>query len=122
MPENFLQIQKEYLQQAWLHPPEGLEAVLPARRHRNSFQFSAFGEPCEINSQEIIFFGRGQKVIGPEGILIATYASHVGNGELQLHPLKSFRELSDSMPYQGAFAASAERILQPYVFAIQKRQ
>jgi hypothetical protein len=37
MSENFLQIQEEYLKKVWLRPPEELEAVLPARRHGNSF-------------------------------------------------------------------------------------
>jgi hypothetical protein len=31
MPENFLEIQREYLKKVWLRPPEELEKVLPAQ-------------------------------------------------------------------------------------------
>ncbi len=41
---------------------------------------------------------------------------------LQLHPLKSFKELPHSMPYQGAFSVNAEKILYSYVSTIQKHQ
>ena len=37
-------------------------------------------------------------------------------------PLKSFKELPHGMPYQGAFSMNAEKILSPYVSAIQKLQ
>jgi hypothetical protein len=118
--ENFLQIQKEYLQQAWLRPPEEMETALPARREGNCFLFRAFGETCELYSQEIIL--GGQRLAGPEGILIAMYASTVPNEPLQLHPLKSFKELPESMPYQGAFAVNAEQILSPCALTIQRHQ
>jgi hypothetical protein len=120
MPENFLEIQKEYLRKVCLRPPEELEKVLPAQRLGNCFRFCAFGESCELYPHEIIL--GGQPLIGPEGILIAMYANHVTNEPLQLHPLKSFKELPHSMPYQGAFSINAEKILQPYVSAIQKHQ
>ena len=120
MSENFLQIQEEYLKKVWLRPPEELEAVLPARRHGNRFHFKAFGERCELYPHEIIL--GGQTLTGPEGILIAMYATHVHNEQPQLHPLKSFKELPGSMPYQGAFATNAEKILSPYVPSLQHHQ
>lgn len=120
MSENFFEIQKEYLRKVWLKPPEELEQVLLAQRLGNCFRFRAFGEPCELYAHEIIL--GGQHLVGPEGILIAMYANHVTDEPVQLHPLKSFKELPHSMPYQGAFVANAERILQPYVSAIQTHQ
>jgi len=54
MPENFLEIQKEYLKKVWLRPPEELEKVLPAQSLGNCFRFRAFGEPCELYPHEII--------------------------------------------------------------------
>lgn len=117
---NFLRIQKEYLQQVWSRQPEELKAAIPARRQGDCFHFHAFGEPCELSPQAIVL--GGQELTGPEGILIALYASHVTNEPLRFHPLKSFKELPESMPYQGAFAANAEWILLPYVPAIQNRQ
>lgn len=120
MTQNFLQIQKEYLQKAWLRHLEELERALPARRKGEGFHFQAFGEPCALYPQEIIL--GGQQLIGPEGILIALYASHVPIEEIQLHPLKSFKQLPGSIPYQGAFSTHAEQILIPYVPAIQQHQ
>jgi hypothetical protein len=120
MGENFLQIQKEFLRQAWSRPPEEMEAALPARRQGNCFLFRAFGEACELYPQEIIL--GGQRLTGPEGIIISMYASTVHNEPLQLHPLKSFKELPESMPYQGAFAVNAEQILSPYILTIRGHQ
>ena len=120
LSQNFLDIQKEYLQQVWGRQLEELEAVLPARQKGDCLQFQAFGEPCELRRQEI-FLG-GERLTGPEGILIAMYASYVPNEKLQLLPLKSFKELPDSMPYQGAFSANAEHILLPHVSAIRNHQ
>jgi hypothetical protein len=120
MSQNFLQIQKGYLDQVWLRSLEELEKALPARRQGEGFHFQAFGEPCEIYRHEIIL--SGQPLSGPEGILIALYASYVPDEDLQLHPLKSFKELPESMPYQDAFTIHAEKVLQPYVPAIQHHQ
>lgn len=113
MGQNFLDIQKEYLQKVWLRPEEELEAALPARRIGDCFHFQAFGEPCELYTQEIIL--GGQKLTGPEGILIALYASQVPNEQIVLRPLKAFKQLSGSMGYQGAFVVNAEQILHQHV-------
>jgi hypothetical protein len=75
MPQNFLAIQKGYLEQVWSRPLEELEIALPARRQGGCFRFQAFGEPCELCPQEIIL--SGQQLTGPEGILSALYASCV---------------------------------------------
>ena len=120
MPENFLQIQKEYLRQAWLRPPEELEAAIPAQRQAHCFLFRAFGEPCELYPQEIIL--GGQKLTGPEGILISLYALHVQKEEPQLDPLKSFKQFPGGMAYHGTFSAHAEKALGPYVRVLQQRQ
>ena len=120
MSQNFLHIQKEYLQQVWARQLVELEAALPARHKGDCLHFQAFGEPCELHRQEIIL--GGERLTGPEGILIAMYASYVLPEKLQLLPLKSFKELPESMPYQGAFSANAEQILLPHVPAIQNHQ
>ena len=120
MSQNFLHIQQEYLCQVWSRRPEELEAALPARRQGDCFHFQAFGEPCELYREEIILGGR--RLTGPEGILITLYANQVPNEPLQFHPLKSLKELPESMPYQGAFVTHAEQTLQPYVIAIQQHQ
>ena len=120
MPQNFLEIQKEYLRKVWLRNPKELEEVLPARPEGDCFRFQAFGEPCELYPQEVILGGK--PLTGPEGILIALYALHVQKEEPQLHPLKSFKQFPGGMGYQGAFVTNAEKILHPYVPEIQQHQ
>jgi len=120
LSQNFLDIQKEYLQQVWARPFVELEAAIPARHRAGSLHFQAFGEPCELRRQEIIL--GGERLTGPEGILIAMYASYVPNEKLRMLPLKSFKELPESMPYQGAFSSNAEQILLPHVPAIRNHQ
>jgi hypothetical protein len=78
-----------------------LEIALPARRQGDCFHFQAFGEPCELHPQEIIL--GGERLTGPEGILIALYASQVSNEQIVLRPLKAFKQFPGSMGYQGAF-------------------
>jgi hypothetical protein len=60
--------------------------------------------------------------VGPEGLLIALYASMVPEGAVEVEPLHAFKDLPHSMPYHGAFAANAEQILIPWVSQIKRRQ
>ena len=120
MSQNFLQIQKEYLQKVSSRPIKELEEALPARRGKEELTFQAFGEPCELFPQEIIL--GGERLTGPEGILIALYALHTRKEEPQLKPLKSFKQFAGGMGYQGAFAMNAEKVLHPHVIAIEKRK
>jgi len=120
MPQNFLQIQKEYLQKVWLRQPKELEETHPAHHEGDCFRFQAFRELCELYPQEIILGGK--PLTGPEGILIALYALHVQKEETQLHPLKSFKQFPGGMGYQGAFVTNSEKILHPYVPTIQQHQ
>ncbi len=120
MSQNFLDIQKEYLQKAWSRSLGELEVVLPAHREGDCLYFQAFGEPCELYPEKILL--RGEPLTGPEGILIALYASRVPNEEVVLRPLKAFKQFPGGMGYQGAFAMNAEKVLHPHVEAIRKRQ
>ncbi len=120
MAENFLQIQKDYLQKVWARSLKELKESLPAHFKESGFHFQAFGEPCELYSHEIIL--GGQPVTGPEGILIALYALHVQKEEPQLNPLKSFKQFPGGMAYSAAFSANAEQALRPYIKAIQQQK
>jgi hypothetical protein len=120
MSQNFLPIQKEYLQKAWGRSIRELEESLPARYDRNRFHLQAFGEPCEIHPQEIIL--GGEPLRSAEGILVAMYANFVTNEPVQLKPLKAFKQFPGGMGYQGAFAMNAEKVLHPHVEAIRKQQ
>jgi hypothetical protein len=120
MPENFLQIQKEYLEKTRTRASQELEESLPARLRDGCFYFQVFGEPCELYRQEILLGGK--QLTGPEGILIALYALHVQKEEPQLRSLKSFKQFPGGMGYQETFGRNAEKILQPYISAIQQHQ
>ena len=120
MSQNYLQIRNDYLRQAWARSPEVLSACLPAELTAAGLRFQAFGAECLLTAAEITLAGAA--ATGPEGLLIALYASSVPDLPVELDSLKSFKELPNSMPYQGAFAANAEHILVPQVPAIHRQQ
>jgi hypothetical protein len=116
MSQQYLHIQKEHVRQAWARRGRQLERELPAQRQGDCLQFRAFGCPCLLCQEEI--FLDGERLTGPEGILVALYARHVRNAPLRLHPLQSFKELPNSAPYHGAFTARAEQSLAAHAPAI----
>ncbi len=121
MSRNYLGIRNEYLEKAWSRPSSDLEASVPAGRQDDGrLQFAAFGETCMVGEEEVSLSGAA--ATGPEGLLVAMYAAFVQNIPVELHPLKSFKELPGSMPYQGAFHAHAERALVPHVESVELRQ
>ncbi len=117
MSQAYLQIRNEYLARAWARRKEDLAACLPAEFHRDGFHFRAFGEECILTPADILLSGKSAS--GPQGLLIAMYASLVPDLPVQMQPLRAFKELPDSMPYQAAFAANAEQILVPHVTKIR---
>jgi len=120
MSQNYLKIRNDYLKKAWARTPEVLSGCLPAELAAAGLRFQAFGEECLLTEAEITLNGAAAN--GPEGLLIALYASLVPDLPVQLDSLKSFKELPNSMPYQGAFAANAEQILVPQVIGIHRQQ
>ena len=117
MSQAYLQIRNEYLAKAWARSTAELAACLPAASDRDGLHLRAFGEDCILTPADILLSGTSAS--GPEGLLIAMYASGVPDLPVQLQPLKAFKELPHSMPYQAAFAANAERLLVPHVTRIQ---
>jgi|YNPNPStandDraft_1061719.scaffolds.fasta_scaffold01229_12 hypothetical protein len=120
MNDGYLEIQRQYLEKAWARPAGELERCIPASYDGDRYYFDAFGGPCELFRGKILLSGR--ELSGAEGVLIALYASRVPDLPLRLHPLKSFKEIPNSMPYQGAFTAHAERTLVPHVTSIRRHQ
>jgi hypothetical protein len=109
---------RENLRELYDHLPENLEESLPALRKGDTFSFTAFGEACAIEPDRITF--SGEPDYGPRGILVSIYASHVNPEHLKLEPLKAFKDLPGSMPYQGAFRARSEQVLVPWVGFIRE--
>lgn len=120
MEDSYREIQRQYLKRAWARPARELERCIPASYDGECYYFDAFGEPCELHREEILL--SATEISGAEGVLIALYASRVPDVSVRLEPLKSFKEIPNSMPYQGAFTAHAERMLVPYVTSIRRGQ
>ena len=120
MTQSYLNIRNLYLSEAWKRTIDELRSAVPAEVENGGLSFMAFGERCVMSPDEITLGGGPAR--GAEGLLTAMYASRTPARPVQLQPLKSFKELPGSMPYQGAFAANSERVLEPHVEAIQRRQ
>jgi hypothetical protein len=69
MNDQYLLIQMEHLQEAWLRGKEILEKALPANQKGDCFCFQAFGETCQLCPDSISLGGK--PTTGPEGILIS---------------------------------------------------
>jgi hypothetical protein len=55
---------------------------------------------------------------GPRGLVVSLYAANAREAGIELEPFLSFRDLPDSMPYQGAFVSNTERPLIPHVHEV----
>ena len=117
MSNNYAKIVQDNLKKLYENLPSDFADVLPAQEDGNSFLFEAFGDRCEIRSDGI-FLGEVQQA-GVVGILISLYALNAGIETCLVEPLKSFKDLPNSMPYAGAFVTHTQQILVPYVEKIQ---
>ena len=106
---NYAEIIKQYLDRLYDPIPVDLAERLPAQQAGDDFVFQAFGEPCRIGPQGIKLSDTDET--GPKGVIISLYALQAALDSCELRPFKAFREMPDSMPYVGAFAAHAERVL-----------
>ena len=100
--------------------PENLSLLLPAEQEGNRFYFKAFGQDCCLGPEEIRLSGQIEE--GPKALLISLYALHIKPDDIQIEPLKAFKDLPGSMPYHGPFTVNSERILIPFVSRIQKNK
>ena len=115
---NYAEIIKQYLDRLYNPIPAGLADRLPAQQVEDSFFFPAFGESCQIGPQGIKLGDTDET--GPKGVIISLYALQAAPASCQLTPFKAFREMPDSMPYVGAFASHAERVLLDQIDEIEQ--
>ena len=115
---NYAEIIKQYLDRLYDPIPEDLAARLPAQQVEERFIFPAFGEACQIGPQGIKLGDTDET--GPKGVIISLYALQASLVSCQLTPFKAFREMPDSMPYVGAFASRAERVLFDQIEGIEQ--
>lgn len=114
---NYTEIIKKNLNQRFRRAPVDLAERLPAQEVAGGYIFPAFGESCQIGPQGIELGNTAET--GPKGVIISLYVLQAALDSCRLTPFKAFREMPDSMPYVGAFAAHAERVLIDQIDAIE---
>ena len=120
MKTNYQNIIIENLSGLFAKPVSDLEVRLNAQKRGGRFYLKAFGEECIVGPDMITFSGRPDS--GPRGLLVSLYAIHAGPEAIRSEPFRAFRELPDSMSFQGAFSANSERVLVPHVILIKEKQ
>ncbi len=116
---NYEKIILENLKRAFNQPLEYLLGALPAKGNNSALLLRAFGHDCSLEPDRITFSGESDS--GPRGLLVSLYAASAVPEQIKLEPFKSFKDLPNSMPYHGAFAANSEQILVPHVSRIKDK-
>lgn len=117
---NYERITRDNLSRIYCQLPGDLEERLQAKKWKNRFCFRAFGEDCCLGPDMITL--SGEPIVDPRALLISLYARHASPKPIQLEPFLSFRDLPNSMPYQGAFSANCEIVLVCHVPIINEKQ
>ncbi len=113
MDSNYAKIIRDNLLRALSQDPRGLEKRLGAQKQQDTYLFRAFGKDCILSANEIILDGSLE--FGPVGVVISLYALNASNEDIRLEPFRAFKDLPNSIPYQGAFRANAELPLVAHV-------
>lgn len=113
MTDNYAKIVQDNLSRLYSNLPKDLAENLPGEKNDDRFIFSAFGEKCVIEPNNITL--GNEKCSSVLGILISLYALNA-NPEICIpSPFKAFKEFPDSAPYAGAFTTHTEQLLFPHV-------
>lgn len=118
MTDNYAKIVHANLDKLYDSPLAERASALSCELRGEELAFSAFGEECRIRPGGILLGDVEQT--GVLGILISLYALHAQPEACVLEPLRAFKELSNSMPYVGAFATHTEQILVPHVEKVER--
>lgn len=95
-------------------------AALAARIDGASLIMPAFGHLCRYTKEGV--FLDDMPETGPRGVILSLYALHAVDEDLRLEPFKAFKEMPNSMPYQGAFRNRTEMALVKAVEQIEDEQ
>jgi len=119
---NYTRLIQDNIEKLYASLPEDLDRSLSAHRDGNTFKFNAFGTTCKISSKGICFDSPGNpEELCIPGLLVSLYALNATDTQINLTPLKAFKEFPDSMPYAGAFATHTEQLLVPHVSDIKAK-
>jgi len=120
MTTNYEKMIRENLSGLFEKLPSDLETRLGASKSGKGFSLQAFGETAWFDHEQVTFSGK--KNVDPKGLLVSLYATHAGMANIQIEPLKAFKDFPGSMPYHGAFSANSERVLIPHVNKILEKK
>jgi len=113
MSSNYAAIIQNNIQQLFDMDLDERADALSAQNADRCLTFKAFGRPCTLMPDGVMLDNDIQ--LGPMGIVISLYAIHATVDACIKEPLRSFKELPDSMPYVGAFTNRTEQCLVPVV-------
>ncbi len=120
MATNYEKLIAQNISRLFSQPPSDLSVRLGAEKGGDVYRFQAFGETCTLGASGITL--SGIPVGDPRGLIVSLYALHVVPDPKIMEPFKSFKDLPNSMPYQGAFSSNSERILIPHVRKIKDKK
>ena len=120
MPTNYERLIAQNISRLFSQAPSDLPIRLGAKEEGDCFSFQALGEACRLCPSGITL--SGNPVGDPRGLIISLYALHAVSDPMIPEPFKSFKDLPNSMPYQGAFSANSERVLIPHVGRIKDKK
>ena len=120
MGTNYERIARQHLYRLFTQLPVGLESMLHAEKRGDRFYFRAFGGDCCFGPDMITLSGK--RIVDPRVVLISLYAIHASPEPIRLEPSMPFRDLTNSMLYQGAFRAHSESMLVSHVRSINEKQ
>lgn len=113
---NYQKIARNNLRRFYEDPDADAAARLDAEERSDGFFFHAFGRCCGISPAGITL--DGQPETGVLGVLLSMYLLYASHAPCIIEPLKSFKELPDSMPYTAAFAARTQQSIVARVEAV----
>ena len=120
MTTNYEMLIERNISRLFSQSPSDLPIRMAAQKEGDCYFFQALGQACSLCPSGITL--SGTPVGDPRGLIISLYALHAVSDPMILEPFKSFKDLPNSTPYQGAFSANSERILIPYVGQIKEKE
>jgi hypothetical protein len=120
LTDNYARIVRKNIRMLFSAPPDNLGEAIGARFDGTNYEFSAFGRECRLGPEGIDVDGQSEE--GVLGILISLYGLNAGPEPCRTEPLRSFKELPDSMPYAGAFISHTQQVLVPLVDRIESKK
>jgi hypothetical protein len=120
MTSNYAPIIAQNLEILFKDDLQERAVALAAEIDGENLSMQAFGHHCRY-AKEGIFLDDAPET-GPRGIILSLYALHAIDEEMRLDPFKSFKEMPNSMPYQGAFRNRTETALVEAVEQIEEER